>query len=180
MLADALRLLKTDPPPDWQEAYVAAAQQLMQCSDSRNLPLTLAPLVRWRVSPGEAWLQQYLAACEGLLPSMQAQVRQTRGALKGLVATNSRAPVLPSVICSFMHVACAFSWGLLEGWGLRLDCCCDVPGGDDCKPDCCVIQATLSSSIKHLCLSPALRPHPPFFILVMSAYRGLLSWVRAW
>jgi hypothetical protein len=75
MLTDALRKLKTDPPQDWQAAYVAAAQQLMHSSDARNLPLMLAPCVRWRRVPGPAWLQQYLAACEGLLPKMQAQVR---------------------------------------------------------------------------------------------------------
>jgi hypothetical protein len=74
MLTDALRQLKTDPPQEWQAAYVAAAQQLMNTSDARNLPLMLAPCVRWQHAPGPAWLQQYLAACECLLPNMQAQV----------------------------------------------------------------------------------------------------------
>jgi hypothetical protein len=83
-LADALRRLQVDPPGSWQDAYVAAAQQLMgSSSDARNLPLMLAPCVRWRRRPGRAWLQQYLEACHRQLPSMQAQVRHShRGSAK--------------------------------------------------------------------------------------------------
>lgn len=75
--ADALRLLRTDPPAEWQAAYIAAAQQLMHCGDARNVPLMLAPLVRWRNPPQQSWLQQYMAACQSLMPSMQAQVRRS-------------------------------------------------------------------------------------------------------
>jgi hypothetical protein len=73
-LADSLRRLKSDPPKAWQAAYVAAAARLMHSRDARNVPLMLAPCVRWRQSPGQDWLQQYLAACQGLLPTMHRQV----------------------------------------------------------------------------------------------------------
>lgn len=78
-LADALRRLQMDPPGSWQAAYVAAAHVLMRSSDARNLPLMLAPCVRWRWRPGRAWLQQYLVACQSQLPLMHRQVRHLWG-----------------------------------------------------------------------------------------------------
>lgn len=74
-LADAFRRLQMDPPGSWQAAYVAAAHALMRSSDARNLPLMLAPCVRWRWQPGRAWLQQYLVTCHSQLPMMHRQVR---------------------------------------------------------------------------------------------------------
>lgn len=97
-LADALRLLRADPPAEWQAAYIAAAQQLMHGGDARNVPLMLAPLVRWRNPPRQSWLQQYMAACQSLMPLMQAQVRPSR--VKQRVVAVSRAS-LPS-----RHVYC--------------------------------------------------------------------------
>lgn len=116
-LADALRRLQTDPPGSWQEAYVAAAQQLMgNSSDARNLPLMLAPCVRWRRRPGRAWLQQYLVACHRQLPLMHPQglavlghsltalqVQPSAAWLTGyLAAADSRSLAATPAGCSFL------------------------------------------------------------------------------
>jgi hypothetical protein len=126
MLSDAARRLKLDPPPEWQAAFAAAARQLTPVADARNLPLMLAPLVRWRLVPDPAWLQQHLAACMGVLDCMRPQVSRWQGNASG-VASRPRASKLfgARACCSSCLQRCRqrhSSWTLLAPLQQQLAC----------------------------------------------------------